>query len=686
MQKPLRFILFVLLLFPVVGAASDSAKLTIGTSSFENIQADKLNINMTLTNKGIGFTASANSIQFTAPIGRVTGVKLQCDELLTVSEQFSCAQGRLSFHHKTLGQQSVNFEVTAAPETEHYKLEVSGFKLASAVFSFTAIFDQQHWKIFADTPQVEIVPLIDFLSPYLSAQQQTLLTDWNYSGKLKLDIDLKGYGSNVSSFNLDVDAKGVDLSDSQGKYVTEALTSVIHVSAINKQQIWTWKTKINFDTGQAYGEPVFIDLNITPVKLQAEGTWQNDTQQFQITAADLIQNSVMQLAMTGQGSMSQLDRISISMSQSDVAKLYEIWMQPFTVGTSVDNLELAGTVAFSYQQQADDYHLSLTLDEVFIDDQANRFSFDAISGTFGWSNYAEPEQIAIEWKSGSIYALSLGASTLKAQVKNASLELQQPWLIPILDGELRVNDFKLQQLENELPIWDFAGELTPVSMAELSAALQWPLMHGKLSGVIPKVSYADQQIKVEGALRVNLFDGETIIRDLQLDQPFGVLPQLRADITMKNINLETLTQTFDFGKITGNLDGSIHKLRLSNWQPVQFDASFSTPDGDKSRHRISQKAVDNLSQIGGGASGVLQRSFLRFFEDFSYQRLGLSCQLNNEVCIMSGVGEAEQGYYIVKGGGLPPRINVVGYTRRVNWPDLIERLKAVINSDGPIIK
>jgi len=185
---------------------------------------------------------------------------------------------------------------------------------------------------------------------------------------------------------------------------------------------------------------------------------------------------------------------------------------------------------------------------------------------------------------------------------------------------------------------------------------------------------------------LKLFGGTTVIRNLQLEQAFGALPQLYANVDISNLDLETLTKTFDFGKITGRLDGQVHDLRLSNWQPVQFDAKFHTPDTDKSRHRISQKAVDNLSQIGGGASGVLSRSFLRFFEDFSYKELGLNCMLLNDICEMSGVGEAEQGYYIVKGGGLPPRINVVGYTRRVDWPDLIERLENVSRSSGPVIQ
>ena len=155
---------------------------------------------------------------------------------------------------------------------------------------------------------------------------------------------------------------------------------------------------------------------------------------------------------------------------------------------------------------------------------------------------------------------------------------------------------------------------------------------------------------------------------------------------MQRLDLELLTRTFDFGKISGRLNGQIADLRLLNWRPVQFDARFATASQDPGKRRISQRAVDNLSQIGGGASGVMSRSFLRFFDDFSYDKLGIRCQLNNEVCQMSGVEDDEQGYYIVKGGGLPPWINVKGYTHRVDWPDLLSRLKAVQNSDGPIIE
>jgi hypothetical protein len=65
---------------------------------------------------------------------------------------------------------------------------------------------------------------------------------------------------------------------------------------------------------------------------------------------------------------------------------------------------------------------------------------------------------------------------------------------------------------------------------------------------------------------------------------------------------------------------------------------------------------------------------LSLFEDFAYDEIGLSCRLRDGVCDMDGVGKAETGYYIVRGRGLP-RVDVIGYNRRVAWEVLIGRLR-----------
>ncbi len=180
--------------------------------------------------------------------------------------------------------------------------------------------------------------------------------------------------------------------------------------------------------------------------------------------------------------------------------------------------------------------------------------------------------------------------------------------------------------------------------------------------------------------------GSILIQNLQLDDLFGALPALDADIELKELDLETLTKTFSFGKITGKLEGRIDNLRLEDWQPISFDAWFATPVDDDSRHRISQKAVDNISNLGGsGVSGALSRSFLRFFDEFGYTRLGIKCKLEEGICDMGGIESTERGYYLVKGGGIP-RIDIIGFNTKTDWNLLLSKLQQIASGSAPVIE
>jgi len=114
---------------------------------------------------------------------------------------------------------------------------------------------------------------------------------------------------------------------------------------------------------------------------------------------------------------------------------------------------------------------------------------------------------------------------------------------------------------------------------------------------------------------------------------------------------------------------------------------IETSPGDFKK-RISQRAVQNISSLGGaGAGAAIQRSFLRFFDTFGYDRIGLTCRLVGGVCAMGGLDDAgDHGYLMVKGGGLPA-LNVMGYNRRVSWDVLVSRLQAIAAGNSrPVIE
>ena len=144
------------------------------------------------------------------------------------------------------------------------------------------------------------------------------------------------------------------------------------------------------------------------------------------------------------------------------------------------------------------------------------------------------------------------------------------------------------------------------------------------------------------------------VSNLRIEQPFGRVPRLNAELAFRCLDLQRVTETFSFGYIQGRLSGDVTGLTLVNWRPVAMDMTFYTPPDDRSQHRISQRAVQNLASVGGGgAAAALSTGFLRFFEVFAYDRIGLRCRLRDNVCAMSGVGPVKSGplgtgYYIVK--------------------------------------
>jgi hypothetical protein len=337
--------------------------------------------------------------------------------------------------------------------------------------------------------------------------------------------------------------------------------------------------------------------------------------------------------------------------------------------------QLSGTIAW---QQGKLSHLSLEPHDLTVDDRMGRFALEAMNGHIRWSDATTPERSELEWAGGSVYRVALGASRFAFDSGRDFVHLAEPLELPVLDGALGIDDFQLEFAADAPLRWQVNGLLEPVSLSQLSLALGWPELAGKLSGVIPSVRYDNGRLVVGGILLIRVFDGEVTLRNLTLEQPFGLVPRLRVDARIDNIDLETLTRTFSFGKIEGRLNGRVEGLDMESWRPVAFDAEFATPEDDDSRHRISQKAVDNISSIGGGGvGGAVSRSFLRFFEDFPYDRLGIRCRLENGICDMGGVAPAKEGYYLVKGRFIPPRLDVIGFADRVDWDTLIAQIMAV---------
>ena len=486
--------------------------------------------------------------------------------------------------------------------------------------------------------------------------------------------------SGKSDFSLDILFKGANFSDEAGLHAGEKLTGQVKLTAKNINDAWQWNGLISWTEGELFWQPFYFGKAGNSFTIN--GTFKQPM--LNIDNASLLVNEVGKMSAKGQVNLktNAVEDIKVSANDVDFAGLYAIFLKPMAEKSAFGNLEVSGKADWQFEiKNLSPTSFELNLRDADIVDKNGKFAFSQINAHLPW-DYDDVKLLKLHYKSGHLLKMPLGDTNLTAEINRFSLTTPQ-LVLPIMDGALNLTDVSAARIGDNWN-WHLRMELQPVSMNEFSKALSWPRMQGKISGQIPLVTYANKQLNMDGAMTFNVFSGTIGMNNLKIDDPLGVVPRLNADLTMRNLDLGDLTRTFSFGNIEGKLDGDVKNMVLENWKPVYLDASIKTSPG-KQLKKISQRAVENITALGGeGTAVALQRTFLRFFKEFNYDKIGLSCKLRQDVCEMGGVESTATGYIIVKGKGIPA-VNVNGYTQRVSLTDLLSRIKRITDSNTKVI-
>lgn len=503
----------------------------------------------------------------------------------------------------------------------------------------------------------------------------------------RVDVHLDALLAERTRAEARISAQDLSYSEPSGRYASEKLSA--EATLLFDSADGRWRLTAATQGGQAYLEPLYFDFGTLPLLLEAELVALGKA--WNIERLRLVPGNAGTIELSARlgTDFKPLD-LDARLSASELAPLVATFLQPLLIGTVGDGLSAGGRADVQLSLRGGvPVRLVAQLADVDLTASKLGLALQGIAGDFVWSA-TESAASSLRWTGGAVQKVPFGASEISFKAQAKGFELLTPWRLPLLEGALRVERLALRELGGAQLSADFKGAVEAIKLAALCKALGWPEFGGTLSGRLPGLSVRDDIWTVDGALEAQAFDGSLRIDNLRAMQPFGVLPRVMADVEMRGIDLERLTGAFSFGRITGRLDGEVKGLRLLNWSPVAFDARLYSTPGDRSQRRISQRAIDNISSIGGGPTGMLSRGVLSFFEDFAYARLGISCLLHDGVCQMGGVAPAQskdgqQAYYLVQ-GRLLPRIDVVGYSQRVSWNQVIEQLDALRTSGGPQLK
>jgi hypothetical protein len=496
-------------------------------------------------------------------------------------------------------------------------------------------------------------------------------------GRLNGAISMKG-----DTLTAGLDVEGISFSDPPGLRAGEKLGARVDLQARGKNDAWQWNAVITWRAGEVFWQPFFLAAKNQ--RLAMQGATGGGMTQVSSGRLELPAMGTVDFSGEWNHAKAALAAFEARASKVAVAALYDDVMKPLVQGTALSDLRAEGRASFAVRTSGSAPSLvDITLEGVSFEDRQRRFAVFGLNGRVPWRR-DESTAGELTLQGAEFQKLPIGEMRVPLRMKGTRLAIDR-LRVPLLGGALVLHDFATIMARDGWR-WRFSAAVEPISMVQLSQALGWPVMHGVLGGTIPELRYRRRTLSMDGALAMRVFDGTVWVTNLQLIEPFGRAPRVHADIEMNQLDLELLTRAFDFGTITGRIDARVNGLQLVGWEPVRFDARIESSPGNYPR-KISQRAVQNISALGGaGAAAAIQRSLLRFFEQFGYEKLGLSCRLANGVCEMDGIERAPQGFVIVKGGGIPA-ISVIGYNRAVDWRELVERLKRVTQENvKPIVK
>ena len=640
-------------------AAIEALHLSLGTIDSDYVHAEQVQVDLDWQDpERLSLSASARHITspYAAPIN---SLEINCRDVAYHHQQLHCAKGMLIM------------------------VFTDGAKLETTIeFSYDDRPGSQ-WKVGIANIGVDLSRIKGLILALLPGEELK-------TGRLQTRLEAKGGGSLLTGIAVDGQLKDFSMD---GNNVFQNTSADIHLDAIREDNQWTMVTAITLRRGAMYIVPgitvlgdqpgFYLEIKDNPVSLALQGTWFPGEQRLAIKNLTYTHPGILSLEGSGtfdRNGLATGSDYSLKANIDDLHNAFPIYLQPLILQTGFSGIQVQGGVAVDLMSRDSRLQrFNIAFNQVIVEDPNGPLRLAGLDGNLAMGESQGPIRSALSWNEMQFHRLPVGAGQVVFESSGGGKVKVLDWKnVTVLDGELQINRFEMNGIGTQDFDLTLDAALSPISMKAFTNAMGWPEMAGTISGAFSGLRYAGNTLDMHGDIAIQVFDGTVTLHDLRIADLFSQYSILTSDIDIQALDLERLTDTFEFGRIEGSLNGSIQDLRLEDWRPAYFDARLETADDDPRRHRISQKALNNLNELGGGLGGTMSKGFLKLFPSYSYGKLGLRCRLRNNIGELGGIRNTDEGFYLLtRGGLLPPWVEVKAVGRSMPWNDLIDGLKQI---------
>lgn len=617
-------------------------------------------LQMKTTQQGVELQLNSLTLPESQPIKQI---HYRCDDELLIYPSHHCQQADLSFNYDNQTYQAVL--------DSEFDFSNNAWQV-----SLSSLNGQLKLKANSNAPMIEIqlnelLPQ-DFIGEYASqAAAWSNLPKVSLSGSLVFMTEeaelLTPSKLNFSGFNYE-HSDDIIFADLQGE-----LSFTLDVSHEKLQY------QLNIDAGEMLLNELYVNFSEYPIQATGEVQWHpNGWHSFNTTLKN--RQSLQLLTAFEFNDALNLKSIALNAQVIDAHHFNQNILSGVLGIYGFGDSEMSGQFRVNVASaEAGFDQWQIDFDDYYFLNERRKIAAESLSGVLHWKQNNKAEDSQLNWQRLELAGLPINESMARFNLTADEFYLVGQHHFPVFDGAIDITEWQMSDLFSESLDMRLNAAVVPMSLRLITEKLGWPIMAGTISGNIPGMVKKDQVIEFLGALNLEVFNGSMLVDNLSMERLFGVAPVIAADIEFEGFDLSLLTETFGFGLITGKLYGFVDGLRITNWKTDRLNAEVYTVKTKGIKQTISQRAIDNISSLGG-IQGAISKTFLRFFDDFRYSKIKLSCKLHNSVCQIGGIKNSDNQFTIVEGGGIP-NINIVGFVRSIDWDEFISRLLNA-NYDG----
>jgi hypothetical protein len=653
--------------------ASVAIELAVDEIRGDDWVAQGLDVSLTESAPGdLSIVIRVAHLALPADHGDLDDLRLECRVLRRDDQAWECPDGRLRLRDSPLQGQDATWHGSYDPDG-NLRLSIPQLVVGRGAVALEFTSQAGTWSA-RIAPYRVALPRLAQLSPFVQPPR-----GWQLGGRASGVLALAGRAAALSGLDGELVLDQLDYASPDGAQAAEGLTLKLDLAARAKGAAWVFDGRLGWPRGALYSEPLFLDATQGPVDARAAGSWSPAGRRLTLDAWSVELADSAYVSGTGSFASGALHDLTVAAHSEDAGSLYRRLLQPFLIGTAADDMDVTGRVGLVLHFDREGVEQAgLEINGLGFEDRQGRFMLGPSDGSVAWDRASQVSASHLTVSGASLYRIPTGGFSVQARFAGDRVELLEPIVVPLLGGEVALDSFRMNGVSagGARPAWEGSASLRNVSLERLTEVLEWPPFGGVVSGQLREMRYADQVLSIGGGLDFSAFDGDVRVDNLSIRDPLGTVPVLRADATLRGLSLEALTRTFSFGLIEGRLDGDLRDLRLVGWQPATFSLHLYTPPDKDARRRISQRAVENLTELGSGIPAGLSTTVFQVFDQFRYNRIDLKVSLQGDVAQLDGLARPDGGYYLVEGAGLP-RIDVIGRNRSVAWRDLVQRLQQI---------